>query len=199
MPALAVVSIALTAYSMVQQNAASKAAEQLARDTAQRNANIDITQAKQLGMDTAENIRQMRDQAAIYTSRQQASYAASGVLADSGSPLAVQASTVGKMEQRIQQEHVNSVQKQEQLYSSAKAGIAYGDATASALNKANNAAMIRSGANLLTTAYGAYQGGAFSSGGGSASVSPAGTYTNSQASFAPGSGQALLSGGGFKY
>lgn len=198
MPALAVVSIALTAYGMVQQNAASKAAEQLARDTAQRNANIDITQAKQLGMDTAENIRQMRDQAAIYTSRQQASYAASGVLADSGSPLAVQASTVGKLEQRIQQEHVNSTQKQEQLYSAAKAGIAYGDATASALNKSNNAAMIRSGANLLTTAYGAYQGGAFS-GGGTTPATPGGTYTNSVASFAPGSGQALLSGGGFKY
>lgn len=172
MPYVAIASLALQGYGMAQQNSAAKQSEQLARDTAQRNANVDITSANQLALDTDQNIRQAREEAAIYTSRQHAAYAASGVLADSGSPLAVQVSTVGKIQQRIQQEYINAGQKEQQMYSAAKAGVAYGDAQAKAINTENTAAQLKGGINLLTTAYGAYKSGTFNS------ATPASTATS---------------------
>lgn len=172
MPYVAVAQLALSAYSMSQQNSAAKQSEQLARDTAERNANVDITDAQQLALDTDENIRQAREEARIYTSRQHTSYAASGVLADSGSPLAVQASTVGKLQQRIQQEYINAGQKEQKLYSAAKAGIAYGDASARATNTENTAALLKGGINMLSTAYGDYKSGMFS---GTGTPAPAAT------------------------
>lgn len=162
MPYVAVASLALQGFGMLQQNSAAQQSEQLARDTAQRNANVDFASADQLRLDADQNIQQARQEAQIYTSRQQTSYAASGVLADSGSPLAVQASTVGKLQQRIQQQFIDAGQKEQQMISAGKAGIAYGDASARATNIQNTAAQLKGGANLLSTAIGDYRSGTFS-------------------------------------
>ncbi len=171
-PIIMVASVALTAASMKKQNDAARASGQLATDTATYNANIDIAQAQQMDLDTNANIRTARAEDAVYVSRQKTAYAAAGVLS-SGSPLAVMATTVGRFEQRIQQSYVDSQQKQQRLYNEAKVGRLYGDAQASAIKTSNDAAMLRGGAQLLSTAYGAYNSGMFASaGGGTGAVSP---------------------------
>lgn len=168
MPAAFVIgSLVLQGVSMVKQNEAAKDAASLTRSVAQRNANIDLTAAKQLELDTAANIQAARRDAAVFTSRQQTSYAASGVQSNSGSPLAVQAATVGKMEQRIQQEYSNAGQRESQLRDSANYGVLAGDAQARAINTQNTAALLKGGANMLSTAYGGYKSGALSFGSGS--------------------------------
>jgi len=165
--------------SMIAQNQASKRAQgaagqaaDLALATSQHNAAIDISQAKQLDLDTVQNIRTERAQDAVYMSRQASSYASAGVLS-SGSPLAAQATTAGRLEQGIQQAYVSSQQKQQQMYAAAKVGQLYGSAQAQAyrtegdvLRTQNFANQLQGGAHLLSTAAGAYRGGAFNFGGG---------------------------------
>jgi len=173
MPAVPIIviaaSAALTAASMAKQNSASKKAAKLATDTATYNANIDIAQANQLDLDTNANIRSARAEDKVYISRQKTAYAAAGVLS-SGSPLAVEATTVGRFEQRIQQEYSNSQLKQQQLHGAAAQGILYGEAQASAIKTQNDAAMLAGGARLLSTFAGAYNSGMFSSAGGGGSM-----------------------------
>lgn len=167
MPAALVIgSLVLQGVSMIKQNEAAKDSESLSRSVARRNANIDLTAAKQSELDTAANIQAARDEANVFTSRQNTSYAASGVLSNTGSPLAVQAQTMGQFEQRIQQEKINATQRQLQLQDAAQYGVLYGDAQAKAINTANTAAMLKGGAQLLSTAYGGYKSGALSTGAG---------------------------------
>ena len=154
-------SLALQGASMVSQARSGRQSAALAEATAQHNAQIDIAQAQQLDLDTKANIRTMRAEDAVYTSRQKTAYAAAGVLS-SGSPLAVEATTVGRMEQRVQQAWVNSQQKQQELYSAAKVGQLYGRAQADAIRTQTTSAMLSGGAHLLSTAAGAYQSGALS-------------------------------------
>lgn len=171
--------------SMIAQNQASKRAQgaagqaaDLALATSQHNAAIDISQAKQLDLDTVQNIRTERAQDAVYMSRQASSYASAGVLS-SGSPLAVQATTAGRLEQGIQQAYVNSQQKQQQMYAAAKVGQLYGSAQAQAyrtegdiLRTQNLANQLTGGAHLLSTAAGGFKSGAFNFGGGGTSFVP---------------------------
>ncbi len=159
----------MQAASMAKQNKAAGQAAQLAVDTATYNANIDIGQAKQLDLDTKANIRTTRAEDAVYTSRQKTAYAAAGVLS-SGSPLAVEATTVGRFEQRIQQAYSDSQLKQRSLYNAAAQGVMYGEANASAIQTANQAAMLQGGARILSTVGSAYSGGVFSSAGSAPSV-----------------------------
>ena len=160
--------------SMIAQNQASKRAQgaagqaaDLALATSQHNAAIDISQAKQLDLDTIQNIRTERAQDAVYMSRQASSYASAGVLS-SGSPLAVQATTAGRLEQGIQQAYVSSQQKQQQMYAAAKVGQLYGGAQAQAyrtegdiLRAQNVTNQLQGGANILSTAAGGIKSGAF--------------------------------------
>ena len=139
---------------------------------------MDIAQAQQLDYNTVANVRNARAEDAVYMSRQATAYASAGVLS-SGSPLAVEATTAGRLEQRVQQEWQNSQQQQQQLYSAAKVGQLYGQAQASAyrtqaagIGLQNMANMFTGGARLLSTSIGAYQSGALNFGGGG---SPVGT------------------------
>jgi hypothetical protein len=157
--------MAMQAYSMYEQNKAAGMSADLARSVAQHNAALDIQEAKQIELDTGENIRALRAEDEVYVSRQQTAYAANGVLS-SGSPLAVEASTVGRMEQRIQQMYTNSQLEQQKRYESAKVGVRYGEAKAAAIKTENFAAMLKSGANLLSSAYGGYSSGMFAGGSG---------------------------------
>lgn len=163
--ALLIGSLVIKGISMVKANEAAKQSASLADSVARRNANTDLVAAKQSELDTAANILAARQEARVYTSRQNASYAASGVLSDSGSPLAVQAGTMGRFEQKIQQEKINANQRQLQLQDAAQTGILYGQAQAQGIKTANTAAMLRGGADMLMTAYGGYKSGMFSGGG----------------------------------
>jgi hypothetical protein len=157
-----VVSVAGTAYSAITTNRAHREAAQVDEATAEFNAKYDESLAAQLDFDTLQNVRVMRDEGDSYISRQAASYAAAGVLATSGSALHAQIINAGKIEQRIQQEYVNSQQKQMALHLHAKAGIAMGEAQATAERISGKLALVNGASKIASTTYNAYDAGVFS-------------------------------------
>ena len=158
---MAVASVAMQGASMIEQNQASKQAQGLNNAVAQHNAAVDMANAKQLDLDTVANVRAERAEDKVYLSRQASAYASSGVLT-SGSPLSVMATTAGRLEQRVQQQWVNSNRKQEQMASDAVMGQLYAAAENQGLREQNFASELSGGAKLLSTAAGDYQSGAFS-------------------------------------
>lgn len=159
-----VISAAATTYSAIEQNKSARRAAQVDTATAQYNARYDQALAKQIDLDTIQNIRTQRADDAVYLSRMHASYADAGVLATTGSALDAQITTAGRMEQRLQQEWVNSQQQQQQAYSKAKVGILEGQAQATADRASGTIALLNGGARLASMAYQGYESGAFSFG-----------------------------------
>ena len=128
---------------------------------AQFNAGLDISQAKQLELDTRQNIESMREEGSVYESRQKTAYAASGVLTGSGSPLAVQAATAGKFAQRINQQYLNSQATENRLYSEATAGIYEGAGQAAGFRAQGTAALLTGGAKVAGQLYQDFDSGVF--------------------------------------
>jgi hypothetical protein len=171
MPAgLLIGAMVMQGVSMYQQNKAAKASAALAEKTAQYNAEVDLSDAKQIELDADANEISARKDAAVYSSRQRAAYAASGVL-NTGSPLAVQASTAANLEQRIQQQRLDAGREVSKRQSAAQAGILYGEATAKGIKTNNQAALLAGGAKLLSMGAGGFSNGAFSWGGAGATDS----------------------------
>lgn len=164
--ALAATALVATGVSAYGQYRAGKSAAAVDEATAQYNANVDKVQAQQIDLDTQQNIRTERQANAQYLSRQAASYANAGVLATSGSALHAQVTNAGRMEQQIQQQYLNSQQRQQQLYSSAAIGVAEGAAEASADRMRANLALIDGGAKMASMLASDIQSGAFGGGGG---------------------------------
>lgn len=158
------VSAGLTAYGAVESKKASDNAASVDNATANYNAKYDEAQAAQLDLDTQANIQDQRGDNEEYLSRQAASYASAGVLATTGSALDAQITDAGRFEQQIQQQWVNSNQKQQALYAQAKLGILAGQAQANADRMNGDIALINGGAKIAGEAFGAYNKGAFSSG-----------------------------------
>lgn len=144
-------SLGLQGYSMYQQNKAAKSSAALAQATADYNARVDEAEAKQIEMDQTENVRRAREEARIYTSRQKAAYATAGVLS-SGSPLAVEAMTAGRIEQRILQDNLSAKRQAEKARAAGRVGRLYGEASASGIMQQNTADLLRGGASMLSTA-----------------------------------------------
>ena len=165
-------SAVATGISAVSQNKADRKAADVAMATADHNANVDKAQATQLDLNTLENVRTERAQNEIYLSRQAATYANAGVLATSGSALHAQITDAGLMEQRIQQQYVDSQQKQQQLYSQAAITRAEGMAQAEADRAAGRQALFDGGAKIAGTLFAAGMGGAFGSLGSAGSIAP---------------------------
>lgn len=161
----AVVAVGTTVYGAIEQSKASKNAAQVDTATAAYNAKYDDEMAAQLDMDTLANIDTERQNDKVYLSKQEASYASAGVLATSGSPLAAQITNAGRMEQRIQQEYVNSQKKQESLYSQAAVGVAYGAAQAASDRTSASIALIDGGAKVAGMLGSDYESGVFKGGG----------------------------------
>lgn len=169
------VSAAATVYGAVQANAAAGDAAQAAENgaaaqqaVAAYNNSADQEQAAQIDLDTLENVRTERQDNQVYLSRQAASYASSGVLATTGSPLAAQITTAGRLEQKVQQQYTNAQAQEEQLYSQGAEGIFYGNAQASADESQaegdriqGTVALVDGGAKLAGQAFAAYQDGIF--------------------------------------
>jgi len=158
---LLVVSLAAQGYSAYKQNQAAKNAAQVDTATADHNAKVDEAMAQQLQLDTIQNIRTQRESNAVYLSQQEAAYAAAGVDASGGSPLHAMITNAGRMEQQLQQEYVNSQQKQQQYYSSAKVGRLEGAARAEADRARGTIALIDGGAKMAGTLAGGYSSGVF--------------------------------------
>lgn len=169
-------SAAATVYGASQQKRAADQAAQVDTAAADYNARLDRAQEKQIDLDTVQNIRTERQNAAMLLSRQAASYAASGVLATTGSPMHVQVTNAGRLEQRIQQQWQDAQFRMQTLESQARMGIAAGAAQAASDRMRGTIALIDGGAKLAGMAFRAYQGGMFggTSGGSSAAVSPSG-------------------------
>lgn len=161
--AIAVVALAGTAYGAYEQNRSSTKASEVDQANADYNAKYDQSMAAQLDLDTLQNERTERANDSVYLSRQAASYAAAGVLANTGSPLHSQITNAGRFEQKIQQDYVNSQQKQEQYASAAKVGRLEGAAQASADRASGSLALVNGGAKLAGQIYGDYESGMFSS------------------------------------
>lgn len=174
--AVGIVSLAAQGYGMYQQNKASKAAAATIREVAGYNASVDLADAKQIELDTSENLTRARREARVYGSRQQAAYAAAGVL-NTGSALAVEAETAGRLEQEAQQMKQNAGREVTKRETSARMGILYGDAEASAINTTNRINMLKGGIGILSTAYKAYDSGMFSFGRATGSTPAAGTLS----------------------
>lgn len=198
--ALAAVSLVATGVSAVQSyNAANRAASDAqgaansaaatTQATADYNARVDRANAEQLSVDSAANIRAMREDAKVYLSRQTASFAGAGVSVDSGSPLAVRVSTAGRLALQQAEAHRQTVARMEGIEAGAKAGIAEASSRAEALriqgqsaadsyHKAGTAAILSGASRMLSQGAGLYQAGAFSGGGTSALKVPAATPRN---------------------
>ena len=170
------ISAAATVYGAVQANAAAGNAAQADENAAAAqnavaayNNSADLEQAAQIDLDTTENIRTERENNETYLSRQTASYAASGVLASSGSPLAARITTAGRLEQKVQQDWVNAQAQEQQLASQGAEGIYYGNAAASADQSqaqgdriSGSIALIKGGGTVAGDLNDAYQSGLFS-------------------------------------
>ena len=164
----AIVAAGATVYGAVQQKKSANAAASVDTATATYNARADQAMAQQLDLDTQQNIRTARAEDSVYLSREAASYAAAGVLATTGSPLHAQITNAGRMEQQIQQQWVNSQQKQQQYAAAAKVGQLEGAAQAASDRSSGsiariggNIALINGGAKLAGQAFGAYESGIF--------------------------------------
>lgn len=162
-PALALIaSVGSAVYSANLQRKAANAQAATATAVADYNARVDLAQSEQTDLDARANIAAMRRDASVYMSRQTAAFAAAGVRADSGSPLAVRAATAGRLAMREQQAYTDSQAKQQRLAAAAKAGRAEGQAAADGYHMQATAAVLNGAGRVASQLGGAYQSGMFS-------------------------------------
>ncbi len=88
----------------------------VAGQVADYNAKLDEANAAQLALDAHANIQRQRQDNSTYLSSQRAAYAASGVLSGTGSPMIVQATTAGRMEEDVQNYWRQTQQRESNLY-----------------------------------------------------------------------------------
>lgn len=159
-----------TAYSAVSSYQSARGAAVVDRATGVLNQRYDQALAQQLDLDTQENIRTDRAEAGVYLSRQHASYASAGVIADSGSALMTQIVNAGRFEKQVQQKWNTSTRQQEQYYSEGISGRLSSEARAVSVTKAGTIALVNGGAHLAGLAFSAYRTGVFSGLGGDGGI-----------------------------
>lgn len=148
----------LQGASLGMQLAAYQAQASNARTIAKYNANVDEQEARQIAEDTKYNVSQIRQQGKEYISRQEIAYATAGV-AQSGSALAVQATTAGRIERMAMEENRQADLKQKRLYAAATMGILEGEAQAKQSMLAAWGTGLGGLASIGRTAYSNYQTG----------------------------------------
>ena len=154
MPVIPVILVAATLAGTAMQVSASQAAAKNAKNVADYNAAVDREQAKQLSIDTSQNILREREQSNIYLSRQKSAIAANGLLT-AGSPLDLLATSASQMESNIQDEYHSSLIKESSLYSAADAGIAEGAAQSDAYKTQGTISLFQ-GVSSMAGQYGNY-------------------------------------------
>ena len=152
-----VMAVAAAGTAAMQAAAAAKQAA-LATSVAQFNAKVDISNAQQLQLDAAANIRQARAENEAYRSKIRVAYAASGILSDSGSPMQVLATTAGRQEQDVQNYWRNINQKSDKYYGAAAEGIREGEAQADLYHLKAASAVVQ-GIGSMASAFGGMGGG----------------------------------------
>ena len=153
--------IMMAASAAMQASAASKQATTAAQ-IGDYNAKVDIANAEQLAKNANVNIQKQRTENQSYLSSQRAAYAASGILSGTGSPMTVQATTAGRMEEDVQQYWYSVQQKESTLYAAAQLGVYEGHEQASAYHLQGAAAIFKgigSVAGMMGSGAGAGIGG----------------------------------------
>ena len=167
---LAVVSIATTVASTIETKKADDAAANTAKTIGQYNADIDMEEAKQVDYDSTAAIDQMRANAATYMSRTASAYARNGIIANRGSPLAVQAMEAGRAAMKEQQTYSDAQAKEQYLASSAQAGVLEADSQADQDHMEGVAAVMGGVGKVAGQIGAAYGAGVFGSPGSSTST-----------------------------
>jgi hypothetical protein len=121
-----IVSAVAAAGAAAESARASSQQAKAATQSANYNAKVDISNAQQVALDAQANIQKQRQDDQAYQSNQRAALAASGVDADSGSPMALQATTAGRQEQDIQTYWSSVQEKESSLYGAAEEGVVEG-------------------------------------------------------------------------
>ena len=171
-----VVAAGATVYSAVEQKKAADSAAATSTAVAGYNARLDRAESEQLDLDTQANIAAMRKDAATYMSRQTSAYAASGVMANTGSPLVARAATAGALELQMQQKWTDLNAHKEMLESKAQAGVAEGQAQADQYHMQGTAAVMNGAAKVASMAASAYGAGVFGSAGSNTSTALSGNW-----------------------
>lgn len=153
-----IIMVAATAASTAMQVAASAKQAALAQSTAKYNASVDISNAQQLQMNSAANIRSQRAEDQAYRSKIRVAYAASGILSGSGSPMEVLATTAGRHEQDIANYWNSTNQKSDKYYGAAAEGIREGEAQADLYHLQGAAAVVK-GIGSMASQFGSMGGG----------------------------------------
>ena len=160
---MAVAALAISAVAAVGATAdsASLASKQAstAAQIANYNANVDIANAQQSALNAQANITAQRKDNSTYNSSQRAALAASGVLADTGSPMALQAETVGREEQKIQQEWTSEQISENTQYAAAQLGVLEGADEATAYHLQGAADIFQGIGSVANTVSAGYKSG----------------------------------------
>ena len=174
MPAVVIgimaVEVAATVASTVETKRADDAAANTAKTVAQYNADVDASEAKQVDYDSTAAIDQMRTDAATYMSRTASAYARNGIIANRGSPLAVQAMEAGRAAMKEQQTFADAGAKEQRLASEGQVGILEGNAQADQDHMEGVAAVMGGVGKVAGQIGSAYGAGVFGSPGSSTST-----------------------------
>lgn len=157
-----IIEAVVAAGSAVEEKQVSSRQAEAVSQAADYNAKVDVSNATQLSMDANANIQKQRQDDQAYQSNQRAALAASGVLSDTGSPMALQATTAGRQEQDIQTYWTSVQEKESQLYSSAEEGVYEGEEQADIYHLQGAADIFQGVGNItgdLGKGYNAEQGG----------------------------------------
>ena len=158
---LAIASLAMSAYSSFSSAGASNQQAAISQAVGNYNAGLDEQQANQLEINSQQQIRDARADAKVYLSRQTAAYAASGVMVDTGSPLAVKAATAMRLERRVQQAWTDTENRAAGLRSQAAAERMYGASAADMYHLQATGQALGGAAKMIGSVYDFNQQGAF--------------------------------------
>lgn len=162
-PALIVAAAGAVASAAASASASSRQASAAAK-VADYNANLDIANAKQSALNAQANITAKRKDDSAYTSAQRAAYAADGILSGTGSPMALQAETVGRQEQDIQQFWTTEQQNENTQYDAAELGVYEGAEQASAYHLEGAAEIFQGIGSAAVAVAGGYKSGVIGGG-----------------------------------
>jgi len=159
MATLGWIGLIMQGASMVMSASAAHQAASNSQAIGNYNASVSEYEARQLDVDAQAAVTQSRQDAKVYISRQAASYAKAGVL-NTGSPLAVQAATAGRLEMGAQQMYRNAQLKERSLYAEAQASRMYGASSAKQANLQMWGGLLGGTANIASGLYRDYKTGA---------------------------------------
>ena len=160
MPAIPIIALAATAVSAGLAAKSSVQAANTSKATAAYNARVDEEQAKQVEINSRENMQKQASANEIYLSRQKSAIAANGLLA-AGSPLDLLAESASELQSNLGDMGQEESVERSRLFSSAGAGLMEGAAQASAYQMQGATSLLSGVGSIGSMGMQAYQAGYF--------------------------------------